>query len=143
MEYEELANAIVIKAVDDYKKALKTLKNNPESSGALHTKKEIEQFFNSEWFSTLTAVNPLSLIEQAKKNDGASFKRKPGKTRKKKKIQKEKICYKKCKTCDYFYIADKVCQYMLFTGMMRNSEPENCDKWEKRKKTKKKSLAEW
>ena len=30
MEYEELANAIVIKAVDDYKKALKTLKNNPE-----------------------------------------------------------------------------------------------------------------
>ena len=42
--YEDLANAIILQAVKDYK--------NGYSRG------EIERFFNSQWFKTLTNVSP-------------------------------------------------------------------------------------
>lgn len=41
--YERLANAIVLKAVDDYR-----------ATESAAERKEIEQFFLSSWFTTLT-----------------------------------------------------------------------------------------
>lgn len=51
--YEELANAIILQAVKDYR---------------LHRDKrklaEIEQFFRSEWFYFLTDIDPEMLISR-------------------------------------------------------------------------------
>lgn len=54
--YEELANAIVLQAVKDYR---------------LHDDEQelvsIERFFRSGWFSTLTSINPEMLISKLRK----------------------------------------------------------------------------
>ena len=54
--YEELANAIVLQAVKDYR---------------LHDEEQelasIERFFRSGWFSTLTSINPEMLISKLRK----------------------------------------------------------------------------
>lgn len=43
--YENLANAIIIQAVKDYRTALKTLKRNPDNMDAADTVNEVERFF--------------------------------------------------------------------------------------------------
>lgn len=60
--YENLANAIILQAVKDYRVALKCLKVNPRNKTALADKEEIERFFRSEWFSVLTSVDGKMLI---------------------------------------------------------------------------------
>ena len=60
--YENLANAIILQAVKDYRVALKCLKVNPRNKTALADKEEIERFFRSGWFSVLTSVDGEMLI---------------------------------------------------------------------------------
>lgn len=60
--YENLANAIILQAVKDYRVALKCLKVNPRNKTALADKEEIESFFRSGWFSVLTSVDGEMLI---------------------------------------------------------------------------------
>lgn len=60
--YENLANAIILQAVKDYRMALKSLKANPRNRTAMADKDEIERFFRSQWYSTLTDVNGEMLI---------------------------------------------------------------------------------
>lgn len=60
--YENLANAIILQAVKDYRTALKCLKANPRNKSALEDKGEIERFFRSSWFSVLTSVDGGMLI---------------------------------------------------------------------------------
>lgn len=43
--YENLANAIILQAVKDYRMALKCLKRNPKNRTALADMDEIERFF--------------------------------------------------------------------------------------------------
>lgn len=62
--YERLANAIVLKAVKDYRHALKRLKKYPENEDALYTKFEVERFFRSDWYTLLTTVDPETLIKR-------------------------------------------------------------------------------
>lgn len=64
--YVELANAIVVSAVKDYRKALKRLRMYPRDDNALRTKKECEQFFLSRWFAVLTSVDGEVLMERLK-----------------------------------------------------------------------------
>ena len=54
--YKELANAIILQAVMDYRKALKH-----DERGR---KREIEKFFRSVWFSILTNVSGEMLIQK-------------------------------------------------------------------------------
>ena len=54
--YEELANAIVLQAVKDYR-----LHDDEEELAS------IERFFRSGWFSTLTNINPEMLISKLRK----------------------------------------------------------------------------
>ncbi|WP_138203666.1 hypothetical protein [Haloimpatiens lingqiaonensis] len=63
-KYEDLANAIVITAVKDYRDVLKKLKKHPNSSYLQHTKNEIERFFRSKWYSVLTDIDPEFLIKK-------------------------------------------------------------------------------
>lgn len=51
--YERLANAIVMRAVDDYRMT--------EDSRTLH---EIEQFFLSGWFTTLTDADGSVILKK-------------------------------------------------------------------------------
>lgn len=60
--YENLASAIIVKAADDYRKALKELRRNPDYRPALQTKSDCEHFFHSGWFSVLTAVDGNRLM---------------------------------------------------------------------------------
>ena len=60
--YENLANAIILQAVKDYRMALKGLKANPRNRTAKADKDEIERFFRSQWYSSLTDVDGEMLI---------------------------------------------------------------------------------
>ena len=51
--YQNLANAIVLQAVADYR-----LTNDPRDL------EEIERFFRSEWFGMLTGIDPKYLISK-------------------------------------------------------------------------------
>lgn len=62
--YENLANAIIIQAAEDYRRALES-----DNRGTL---REIERFFRSDWFIVLTDLNPellLKRLKQEAKND--------------------------------------------------------------------------
>ena len=62
--YERLANAIVLRAVEDYRVTLKRLLRFPHDRDSRITKAEVERFFRSDWFSTLTSLDPELLIEK-------------------------------------------------------------------------------
>lgn len=68
--YEQLANAIILQAVRDYRDALKNLRKHPQSRESLDTKEEAERFFRSQWYRILTAVNGEMLIERLQEEAG-------------------------------------------------------------------------
>ncbi|MCD7716078.1 MAG: hypothetical protein LUI39_06475 [Lachnospiraceae bacterium] len=61
---QALGNAIIIQAVKDYRMALRTLKKNPDCMSAKDTRREIEQFFRSQWYMMLTDVDGEFLIQK-------------------------------------------------------------------------------
>lgn len=65
--YENLANAIVLQAVRDYRTALKSLKLNPSNKSAKIEKENIERFFRSDWYQVLTSVDGESLSRALRK----------------------------------------------------------------------------
>ena len=60
--YENLANAIVLSAVEDYREILQRLSLHPEKEVYLQDKASLERFFRSGWFGVLTRVDPEMLI---------------------------------------------------------------------------------
>ena len=68
--WEDLANAIILSAVRDYKRALLHLKRNPDSQSARRTVEREEQFFYSSWFEVLTDLDPSYLIRKMKEMVG-------------------------------------------------------------------------
>jgi hypothetical protein len=64
--YEQLANEIIITAVDEYKSCLKALKKDKDNKTLRNFRIKTEQFFYSEWFNNLTNVNPKYLIKKIK-----------------------------------------------------------------------------
>jgi len=65
--YEKLANAIVLQAVSDYRAALKKVKKNSNNRDAIDGALQIEKFFRSEWYQTLTSLEGEYLIEKLRK----------------------------------------------------------------------------
>lgn len=65
--YELLANAIIEQAVTDYRKAQKKLCRDPKHETASATVKGVEQFIHSQWYRSLTTVDPDYLLERLKK----------------------------------------------------------------------------
>ena len=65
--YTDLANAIIIQAVKDYRKALKTLKRYPRYEPAKAVVAEVEEFFRSEWYRTLTSVDADMLMTKIRR----------------------------------------------------------------------------
>lgn len=62
--YEQLANAIILQAVKDYRDALKKLKKRPRYEPAKYTITEVERFFHSDWYRELTSVDGNFLIKK-------------------------------------------------------------------------------
>ena len=61
--YEQLANAIILQAVKDYRDALKKLKKRPRYDPAKDMISEVERFFRSDWYRELTSVDGNFLIK--------------------------------------------------------------------------------
>lgn len=64
--YSELASEIVLRAVRDYKSALKRNKKKPDDADAIYSIYECEQFFHSDWYQTLTDIDGDFLIRKVK-----------------------------------------------------------------------------
>ena len=64
--YENLANAIIESAVRDYKHALIYARNHPDNEHARREVKRQEQFFFSEWYETLTNLDPSYLVRKVR-----------------------------------------------------------------------------
>lgn len=62
--YENLANAIVLQAVKNYRDALKRLKKKPSNQSAMSDAMECERFFRSDWYKALTSVDGEYLIQK-------------------------------------------------------------------------------
>jgi len=61
-DYEGLAIAIIKQAVDDYRNALRKIHKDANDVMALSTKSEVERFFSSKWYGTLTTLDADLLL---------------------------------------------------------------------------------
>ena len=69
--YKELANAIIVQAVKDYRDAVERLRYTPDDKSAQHDKRSIERFFRSESFGILTDLNGELLLKKLKEEVSA------------------------------------------------------------------------
>ena len=73
MDYEDLnnwadlANAVVLQAVQDYRDACVILKYRPDLRKQQKRKKSLERFFLSGWFRKLTPLDGKTLLESLQK----------------------------------------------------------------------------
>ena len=66
--YENLANAVIAQAAEDYRRLLKRVKKNPANREALEEALQIERFFRSGWYQHLTTVDGEFLIRKLQEN---------------------------------------------------------------------------
>ena len=64
--YEDLANAIVLSGIEEYKRALIQLHRNPDNERAKQAAQDGERFLYSDWFEMLTDLRPDYLIQKLK-----------------------------------------------------------------------------
>lgn len=63
--YENLANAIILQAVKDFRKCIKAVKRNARNKEqAIMEMREIVDFIKSPWFRALTNLDPQVLLEK-------------------------------------------------------------------------------
>ena len=62
--WQDLANAIIIQAAKDYRRALRTLKAYPSHGNAQRIKTEVEQFFRSDWYAAMSRVDGEVLLRR-------------------------------------------------------------------------------
>ncbi len=69
--YKLLANAIVLQAATDWKKAIKEMARSPDLSSswmaADYMRKQCENFFRSAWCGKLTKLDGIYILERLKK----------------------------------------------------------------------------
>ncbi len=68
--WEDLANAVVAQAAEDWKLAMSLLRINPDHAGAARMLRDTERFFRSAWYRRLTDVNPEYLMRKLKEEIG-------------------------------------------------------------------------
>ena len=62
--YSNLANAIVLQAVKDWRDAVHKLKKRPRYEPAKQMKAECEEFFLSDWFTELANVDGSLILKK-------------------------------------------------------------------------------
>lgn len=68
--YENLANAIILLAVKDYRDAIRVLKRYPRSICAQALRDDTTRFFLSEWFGRLTELDGEQLYLRLREEAG-------------------------------------------------------------------------
>ena len=64
--WQDLANAIIIQAVKDHRRAQRVLKAHPRHIAAKKIKDETESFFRSDWYADLSRVDGEVLLRRLK-----------------------------------------------------------------------------
>lgn len=65
LAYENLANAIILQAVKDFRRCIKVIKRNGRNKDkAVEEMREIVAFIKSPWFKTLTNLEPSILLKK-------------------------------------------------------------------------------
>ena len=67
-EYEELGNAVVLRAVDDWRDAIRTLRKHPDHVQAERMRRDCERFFLSRWFGFWTDLDGRWLLRKLKED---------------------------------------------------------------------------
>ena len=67
--WEDLANAIVMQAAEDYRAACSALRRRPDLKVQADRKRSLERFFRSRWFHTLSAMDVEPLLEEIRKGE--------------------------------------------------------------------------
>jgi len=67
--YENLANAIILQAVKDYRAARKKLKKRKKNEDAKLMAEGCESFFRSDWFATLTSIDGEMLLNKLQEEE--------------------------------------------------------------------------
>ncbi len=67
--YHELANAIILQAVKDYRTLKMGMKENPWNTTLAKQMSDLMQFFHSQWFRQLTDAHPDYLIKKLGEED--------------------------------------------------------------------------
>ena len=62
--YENLANAIIEQAANDFREAKRRLQKNARDAEVERTYRETKRFFRSEWFSQLTTLDGELLLQK-------------------------------------------------------------------------------
>lgn len=62
--YKNLANAIILQAVKDFKPAYRRLKKHPNDRLAQDTVREITRFFCSQYFESLSELDGPALLNR-------------------------------------------------------------------------------
>lgn len=62
--YERLANAIILQAAEDYRRAVKKARRDPGNRDAASDVFLTEQFFRSSWYGVLTSLDGELLIQK-------------------------------------------------------------------------------
>ena len=65
--WEDLANAVVLQALEDYREVCRVLARRPYLKEAAGRKEELEDFFCSRWFKLLTAADLQAVLEDIRK----------------------------------------------------------------------------
>ena len=65
--WEDLANAIILKAVDDYRRCRRLVRQKPDLKEAQKMIREVEQFFCSRWFCQLADLDGPQILDRLKK----------------------------------------------------------------------------
>ena len=65
-EYADLVQAVVMQAVEDFRLARNILRRRPDSTRARRMLRDVEGFFHSAWFITLTGLDGREILNRLK-----------------------------------------------------------------------------
>jgi len=65
--WEDLANAIILQAAEDYRICRRRIRRWPDQKEAQAMIREVERFFRSRWFCQLTDADGVRILDELKK----------------------------------------------------------------------------
>lgn len=68
--YEKLANAVILLAVKDWRRARRKLKRKSQNESAKQELDSCERFFRSDWFEILSNVDGTFLLKKLYEESG-------------------------------------------------------------------------